>query len=248
MTEETNNEQNQDNNVSDEGLQSQNSEHINDQGQNRNQKPIFSRDQLAALTSDAKKKAYEQARKEIMEEFNKGNIPSNQGVNPQPSVSNNQPQQTNMSPENLDKLIEEQINRRAQRMEFDRASQQLVQKLDAAPQKYPDFNEKVSKLNLEKNLPIALWANNLPNTAEVLYEMASNPAKFAQVIGLVNSGTPQLAVDELQKLSKSIEDNEKAAQQKFPNEPFGQLKPSTNGLDNGSLTVSSIRKLPGMKV
>jgi len=209
--------------------------------EDRYKKPIFNREQIAVMTNSAKKQGYDEGLKDAQDSLKK-----EQSQAPVPNNQNSQNNQPNE--QQLKQLVENEIDNRANLIEAQRITQELSQKIDAAKDTYSDFNEKVSALNLGNNVHIAMWANSLPNTADVLYDMASNPSKFAQVITLANSGSPQLAVKELKKLSQSIEENKKAKQQEFPNEPLGEIKATNKGLDNGSLSVSAIRKLPGMKV
>ncbi len=105
-----------------------------------------------------------------------------------------------------------------------------------------DFDEKVGKLNLHAMLPIVAWANSLDNTADIMYDLANNPGKLSNVLNLVNANQPQLAYDELQKLSGSIKTNEDASKIQHPRAPLNQLKPSPIGSDNGGSDVQGFQK------
>ena len=155
-----------------------------------------------------------------------------------------------ISDEHLRKLIDEEAQKRVNYQDAQRISDSLITKLSAAKSegKHTDFDETIAKLKLHEDAYIAAWANDLPNTADVLYEMGKSPSRYAAVINLVRSGKAELAVDEMRTLSNSIIQNNKAKEQKFPSDPLGQIKPTASGADNGSLSVSEIRKQSHMRV
>ena len=93
--------------------------------------------------------------------------------------------------------------------------------------RYPDYDDTVKTLGLDK-IPQLLWlAHEVPNSADVLYDLGKNPDK----VGSILSQPPHLAVGAMQRLSQSIQANQKAATTEIPNEPGSQIKPSNAGSD-----------------
>jgi hypothetical protein len=74
-----------------------------------------------------------------------------------------------------------------------------------------------------------------------MYELGRNPGKVASLTTLAYIN-PQLAKLEMKKLADSIKTNEQASEAPNVNEPLSQVKPSTVGKDNGSNTVSDLRR------
>lgn len=161
-----------------------------------------------------------------------------------------QTDQVTLSKAELKQLVEDTATEQSQKEQADRVVRQFVGKLQLGMQKYSDFDETVSKLNIV-NLPPALidLVTSLDNTADVVYELAKNPSKFSSVLNLCNTSLP-LAYDELTRLSDSIKKNHDAANQSQakPNEPLDQAKPSNVGTDNDkNMSVSELRKQPWLQ-
>ena len=200
-------------------------------------------DNLIGITRrNARQEGYDRAKADI--EKQSVNQPQQVGQPPQATG------QQQFSEENVRKLIGEEAQKLANYQEAQRISDSLITKLSAAKSEgeHADFDETIAKLKLHEDAYIAAWANDLPNTADVLYEMGKSPSRYAAVINLVHSGKAELAVDEMRKLSNSSIQNNKAKEQQFPSDPLGQIKPTASGADNGSLSVSELRKQPYMRV
>lgn len=191
------------------------------------QEKMFSRDEVAKIVNAEKNKALEKERERLKAE-----------TVAQVSPSFESPQ---ASDEHVRKLINEEAQRMATMQTAQRIAEEFTQKMVAAKDKYQDFEQTVAKLNLPQIPHIINWANSLDNTADVMYDIAKHPAKFANLIMLAHTA-PHLAAEEMQNLSKSIKQNEDAAKRQTPLEPLSQVKPSTTGKDNGSMTVSDYRK------
>lgn len=196
------------------------------------------------IVGSAKVDAFEKGKREALEQARQeAELQSN--VIP-PPASNSQGV-SGITQEELDKRIEEAANTRAARQKADDLAMQFVNKIQttANSKKYSDFEEVVTKLDMP-NLPprIIEFANNLDNTAEVMYEIGKNPSKLANVL-MLTATSPRLAYDELVKLSDSIKKNEDAAQKNSAEiaEPLDQVKHSTTGKGDGSVqTVNDFRK------
>jgi hypothetical protein len=103
---------------------------------------------------------------------------------------------------------------------------QLRPKIDAAKQKYPDFNEKVAELHLEQIPRIFEYVNSVPNAGEVLYDLANNPHK----LGILNAlHAPELAIRQVHEISRSLQNNEAAQNKTMPKGPLSTIEPSMIG-------------------
>lgn len=197
--------------------------------QTQPQEKLVPQSQVNSLLTGKMNEAYEKGKREALAA--------------QPVSQSAQQPTENLSRDEINRIIDAKAQEQAQIAQYNEICNRLEQKVNAGKEKYPDFIEKVQHLNLANpaNFTIAAWAETLPNTADVLYELSSNPSKFANVLTLANGGSPALAVAELQRISKSIETNEAAKKEQMPPEPLSQTKPSTIGMDNGSMTVNDFR-------
>jgi len=165
------------------------------------------------------------------------------------TVDPNDPNQVLIDQTKLEEVIERVATQKAQQTEMKQNVDQFVSKLQLGMQRHSDFETTVAKLNLH-NLPYELvrLVNALDNTADIVYELGKSPSKFSSVLNLCNV-SPQLAYDELTRLSDSIKKNQQAAtSQTKVNEPLDQVKPSTTGTDNGELkSVKDYQKLDWMR-
>lgn len=115
-------------------------------------------------------------------------------------------------------------------------------KLNAAKERYPDIEEVVGSLPLDKIAHIVGLANTTEGTADIMYELGKNKEKLAHVHALM-SIDPELARAKLSDLVKSVQINEQAKNQRLANEPLSRISASPVGVDNGSnMTVSDYRK------
>lgn len=167
------------------------------------------------------------------------------------SVDQNDPNKVLIDREELSKIVSQESARLAEQQRAQEVVNQFVSKVQAGSKKHPDYEDTVAKLNLPYLPPqIVEITNAMDNTADILYELGKNPSKFSSVLNLCNT-SPQLAYDELNRLSNSIKKNEQAAQQNAQtkvNEPLDQVKPSNTGTDNGELkTVTDWRKHPSLR-
>lgn len=124
----------------------------------------------------------------------------------------------------------------------ERIEREFLDKIGAEKIADPEFAELYDALNIESNPNLVIWANSLDNTAQVVKELAKYPAKYSNILALMNSGSPKLAQRELTNLSSSIKANEEARKQPVSAPPLSQLKPSNIGADNGNMSVSDFMK------
>ena len=182
---------------------------------------------IGKVRSDAEQKAYERAKADA-------NMSSSVGGQRIPTQ------------DEIQRMIDDAAERQAQQRQVDELVTSFTQKIRQGSSKYDDFDQVVSDLNLASNPHLVRWSNGLDNTADVLYDLGKYPEKYASIMTLAASA-PNLAVKKLQELSNSIKRNEEAKSVKKAAEPLDSLEPSVTGTDNGSLTVSDLRKLDWLR-
>lgn len=147
-----------------------------------------------------------------------------------------------MTHADLQRHIQKAAYDMSQRAVVDRIASEFQSKISTAVEADPEFADAFGKLNIENHGELVLWTNSLDNTAEVLKDLAKNPAKLSNVLMLAKSGFNDLAQEELKKLSTSIKMNEAAKKQPKAPEPLNQLKPSMVAGNSGEMSVSDFRK------
>lgn len=112
-------------------------------------------------------------------------------------------------------------------------------KVLAAKESRPDFDQKVSSLitNMSVNPAdldrLVSIVNAADNAADITYELATNPHKIKDLL----HENPYLAQAQLQHLSNSIKQNQKAESIPRVNPPLSQMQPSNIGTGNGSMSI-----------
>lgn len=107
-------------------------------------------------------------------------------------------------------------------------------KLEAGKAKYSDFDDVLGDFDHAQFPQLVHAISGLENGADVMYELANNPAKLEKINGWLRY-TPNRGIKELQALSNSIKETNQAVQDYTPvNEPLSQVKQSHVGLDTGT--------------
>lgn len=197
------------------------------------QEKVLKQSEVDKIVGNVKRETLEKARREYESKMQMAQTP--------PATQSYNENQVSMPEEQLRRMINEEAQKQANYAAANRVAQEFISKLEATKSKYPDFEEKVSALNLPSIPQIVGIANSMDNTGDIMYEIANNPSKFASVMVLAHTA-PHLAEAELRRLSDSIKKNEAAAKQPTANEPLSQVKPSITGTDNGSSSVRDLRK------
>jgi hypothetical protein len=115
---------------------------------------------------------------------------------------------------------------------------QIKPKIEAAKEKFEDFDSKVNELQLDK-MPadrltaVMEWLNSVPNSGEVLYDIANNPHKLGI---LMSMHTPALAMKQIHAISQSLQNNQAAQDKSLPRNPLSVVQPSIVGKSTGELT------------
>lgn len=102
----------------------------------------------------------------------------------------------------------------------------------AASNEYEDFDDTIRGFNHAKYNTVIGKATELPNTGDIMYELAKKPAKAVNLELLAQHDYAAFE-KEMDKLSKSITAN-KEAQKKVSkaSEPIARLKPSVTGAES----------------
>lgn len=118
----------------------------------------------------------------------------------------------------------------------------LANKVQLGKEKYPDFEEKLTELQLHTMPGLAGELAEMADE-DVIYDIVNNPYKAMSLDAAIKNGTPHIARKELQKLVKSVKDNQKAASQTAElNEPLSKVKPSAITGDTAKNSVADFRK------
>lgn len=116
------------------------------------------------------------------------------------------------------------------------------QKMSAGREKYQDFDQVTGDIEYAAfpNV-VQLLANYVDNSGDVLYSLGQDLTKM-EILESLATRSPQAAIKQVQRLAKSLSDNEAAKNVRIPNEPLSQLRPSNTGVDNGAMSVRDYRK------
>jgi hypothetical protein len=220
---------------------------------------MLSQSEVNKIAGLARNEGYEKARKEFDTQTQ---VQQPMQVEQPPQV-----QQTGQqnSEYDLQKIVNEKVDSKLQeeqqklllaqqQQEAERIYSNFTQKLQTGKEKYSDFEDRINELFTpdpngkvsEKLARIASEAAELDNTADVIYELASNPASLAKIGQLQDISLPRASAA-LKELSESIKANQNAANVKRPNAPLSQVQPSPTRADNGVMTVNDLRKSPELK-
>jgi hypothetical protein len=197
------------------------------------QEKVLKQSEVNEIVGAVRKEAADRARRETIAEFQKTQKKSDSNEKDSKNIS--------LDNEQIRQIVAEENEKAANQAIANKIALEFTQKMLAAKEKYQDFEEVVSQLNLPNVPELVHWTNSLDNTADVMYDIAKNPSKFANILMLSNTA-PHLAQIELQKLSLSIKKNQEAQAKQVPREPLSQITPSTAGVDNGKMTLEDFKK------
>lgn len=196
---------------------------------------------------EAADKARQDERARLEREYAQRNAPPPESGAPQ--------QQQQQTLGGIQQHSEEDIRRMIQQEAWLLAQRQIAQQIEgdwkstmkAEMERDPEFADLYDELNIEQHGDIVLWMSGMDNKASVIRDMAKNPSKFANVLMLKASGSPESAKRELNKLSASIKANEDAQKQAHADAPLSQIKPSNIGSDNGEMSVKDYMAQPWLR-
>lgn len=195
------------------------------------QEKMISQDEVNYITSKVKAEAYEKGKRDQMLTNQSSMVQQGAGGDEERIVQ---------------KAVEKMQHAQAQQAEqanIRKTVNQFIEKMNAGSGEYSDFDETVKVLNLPAMASVVELATEMPNTASLMYEFAKNPEKLQIVQGLIRDDQIGAAKKALQKLSKSIDDNKKAAKEAPEvREPLNQLKPSANVADLEPNSLQSFKR------
>ncbi|WP_342227837.1 hypothetical protein [Rickettsiella endosymbiont of Rhagonycha lignosa] len=181
------------------------------------------------VVKQAKNHAYEQGKKVAKEELAQ-----------QANTSASSQTSTPLTTEDVQNMISNHTSQQVNEWQAQQIAQQFLSKLSLAKDKYPDFEETLANLEVHKFPEVVQLANNVDNTAEIMYELGKNPSK-AVILKQLAQLNPKMGALEIQRLSDSIKQNQAAKQGPIAHPPLSQLSPSLTKIDNGPVTVSDYR-------
>lgn len=229
-----------------------------------NNEKTFRQSELNEIVGRARQEAVERYKRETSRSSHENSQHATHPVNSQhrqynANYVNPEPPANVISQDEIRRLASEEIQRSrdewnqeaqrsAQEQEAQRIASEFFTKVNAGKSKLQDFDTVMADVDLRAIPYHVQLANMVDNTAEVMYELAKNPAKIGAIQNLIDidlraGKSPKLAMAEMRKLSQSIKNNESATNFRSPNEPLSQVRPSNAGTDNrGALTVSDYRR------
>ena len=184
--------------------------------------------------------AFDKGKREAMAELQKQQ-PQQYQPEQAHATNNSMCGMSQVSETDIQRMVDQRMQQQSQNAAAQHVVNQFIQKMESGKGKYDDFEQSVAKLNLPNIPEVLQLANSTDNTADVMYDLSKNPQNVVKLRQL-HQISPQLAFEEMQKLSASIKQNDAAQQQKTANEPLGQINHSTTGADNGSLSVRDYKK------
>ena len=220
-----------------------------------NKSEMLHKNIVSKIVERERQKAYEKGQRDKLMQMQQEQLQGQQGeVAPQ-----QQPQQAGslggmqqMSQSDIEKLIaertpqllQEHIQGHVQKMQNDQLVTSFVAKMQAAEQKYPGLEKKLSELDYETMTPLIKLANNMDNTGDIMNELLDNPMKMGNMLTLMYS-QPRIAEKAMQDLSSSIKTNQDAlSAEAQARDPMSQLKPSSSaGMESGAMSVNDFRKM-----
>lgn len=211
---------------------------------------VMQQHEINALVGGAKQKGfdkgYQQAKSELMAQMQPSvSASANTGITPSAMQSaDSESRLRQIATEELAKQREIEEAKWVVKQQQDAGNKilsELNAKASTAKTKFEDYDKVVKPGygNFEKTPEVLLLAHQFDNSAEMLYDMAKNPGKMAQVAMMVRMGMNDEANAEMKRLSDSIKVNEMSAHQPKPKMPLSQVSPSTVGVGKTDDNISS---------
>lgn len=133
-----------------------------------------------------------------------------------------------------------QLQEQRENDEMTRLASELTPKLNAAKERYDDYQATVESLHVDKMKnarDFLQQINSVSNAGDVLYDLAKNPQKMA----ILNSlHAPEIVMQQIHALSQSLQNNQFAQEKKIAREPLSIVEPSNVGKSTGAPTGQQI--------
>lgn len=202
---------------------------------------VMQQHEITALVTGAKQRGHEKGLQEGYEKA-KAEI---QNTGTQSPMQQSQPTAPGMDENRLRQIAAEEAVKQQQQLQAqwlqkqnEAQGQQILNEVNAksvtAKSKFDDYDKVVDPefKSFSQAPELVYYANMTDNPGEVLYDLAKNPAKMANIALMHRMGMGPQAVSEIKKLSDSIKVNEMSAQQPKQKAPLSQISPSTVGVGN----------------
>lgn len=143
---------------------------------------------------------------------------------------------------------EQQAQQAAYDREIDALTNTYLSKMAQGREAYDDFETVTAAFEPQAFPHVVVLASQLDNTADVMYDLSKNPQKLVMIAGLAER-SPQMAKEQLRRLSDSIKQNQTAKSQAVDApSPLTSVRPSANaGGDSGGKNVRDFRKMPWLR-
>lgn len=149
--------------------------------------------------------------------------------------------------------VQERFNQEMQQRQLQQEMQQVANnylaKVDMGRKAYQDFDDVTKGFDPTAFPQLVYLVAGIENAGDVIYDLSKNPHKLVTINSLAEK-SPELAKTELQKLSRSIANNQQAsneAGEQNVNQPLDQMQPSRVSAGNGKQTISDLRNQPWLK-
>lgn len=114
-------------------------------------------------------------------------------------------------------------------------------KMGKGSQLFDDFEQVMGDFKPAEFSNTAMLAAQMENTPEIMYELANNPGKLAEIEALAEK-SPTMAKKQLDRLAKSIESNLSAKQNNVnAPPPLSQVKSSSVGVDSNKMSLKDLK-------
>lgn len=112
---------------------------------------------------------------------------------------------------------------------------------------FDDFESVMGDFKPAEFSNTAMLAAQMENTPEIMYELANNPGKLAEIESLAEK-SPTMAKKQLERLAKSINVNLEAKQSNVnAPPPLSLVKSSSVGVDSNKMTLKDFKNAPWLK-
>lgn len=211
--------------------------------QNSTQEKLLPQSKVDEIVRHATGRVAEKARKETEERIRAEyqNASSNQGQGGLIPIEEAKKLVADEAKKMLQGMMSDHITQ-TNHAEGQRIASEFKSKIESEKENFPELSANIGKSGLENFPHVVYMSNATENTAAVMNELLNNPMKMQTLENLAGK-SPYLAQKAMQELSQSIKINQEAAKAKISNEPLSQLKPSSIGADNGSMSVRDFRKI-----
>lgn len=206
------------------------------EGETPKTEKMFTQSQLQAIAAKEARKAEERAEARLRSEYESRMAQNQQQQQPQNIGGIPQPSQ-----EDIQRLIRQEAYNMSREHQAKTMEQNWLSAMEAEKIADPEFADLYDAIGIEQQPGLIIAMSGMENKAQVVKDLAKNPAKYANILTLANGGSPRLAQMELNKLSASIKANQEALKQPKVDAPLSQIRASTIGGDDGNLSVSDYR-------